>query len=220
MYLLLLSLLAADKPAVTVVTLGDSITRGVRQGVKPEETFSSLLAAGLKEKGVAAEVVNAGVGGERTDGALKRLEKDVLARKPKVVVIMYGTNDSYVDKGAKEVRVSEADFRRNLREMIERLRKSGVEPILMTEPRWAPGEKDGAGNDPNVQLDRYMDVCRQLSREFKTPLVDNFVHWTEAEKKGTKIREWTTDGYHPNPAGHREIAKVLLPVVLEALKRP
>src|SRR5207253_2624513 len=71
---------AADPP--TVVALGDSITRGERTGVKKEETFAALLEGKLKDKGPAAKVVNVGVGGERTDGALARLDKAVIALKP------------------------------------------------------------------------------------------------------------------------------------------
>src|SRR5437868_6231734 len=93
----LLLFLALSGPArgddvVRVVTLGDSITKGVRPGVKADETFTAYLGAALKEKGVKAEAINAGVGGEMTTQALKRLERDVLARKPRLVAIMYGTN--------------------------------------------------------------------------------------------------------------------------------
>src|SRR5438552_15698538 len=58
---------AESKASIRIVTLGDSITRGVRAGVNSEETFAALLQVGLKDKGVAAEVVNLGIGGERTD---------------------------------------------------------------------------------------------------------------------------------------------------------
>src|SRR5690606_8191551 len=34
-----------------------------------------------------------------------------------------------------------------------------------------------------------------------------------AESNGQNLREWTTDGYHPNPAGHRELAARMLPVL-------
>src|SRR5258706_11894334 len=90
---------AEPQTPLEIVTLGDSITKGVRSGVKPEETFAALLEADLKGRGVDAHVSNVGIGGERTDGALARLEKDVLAKKPRLVTVMYGTNDSYVDKG-------------------------------------------------------------------------------------------------------------------------
>src|SRR5438132_12487229 len=91
--LLLTSVVRADEPA-KIITLGDSITKGVRPGVKANETFAAYLQEMLKEKGVKAEVINVGVGGEDTGGALKRLERDVVGRKPRLVAVMYGTNDS------------------------------------------------------------------------------------------------------------------------------
>src|SRR6476660_7469915 len=118
--ILVLSLVAgvvqADEPA-KIITLGDSITKGVRQGVKANETFAAYLQDMLKEKGVKAEVINVGIGGEDTNGALRRLERDVIGRKPRLVAIMYGTNDSYVDKGKKDSRLTPEQFRRNLTEL-------------------------------------------------------------------------------------------------------
>jgi acyl-CoA thioesterase-1 len=209
----------SDEKPPLVITLGDSITRGVRAGVKPEETFSSLLAAALKEKKIAAEVINAGIGGEATDQALRRLQKDVLARKPAVVAIMYGTNDSYVDKGKKDSRLSLDDFKRNVTEIVTTLKKNGIEPVLMTEPRWAPDTSDGIGENPNGRLERFMAACRAIAAAEKIALVDHYAHWTEAEKKGVKLRDWTTDGYHPNPHGHKEMADLMLPVIVKRLEK-
>ena len=55
---------------VTIVTLGDSITRGVRPGVDADETFAAVLEKKLIDRGIEATVINVGVGGERTDQAL------------------------------------------------------------------------------------------------------------------------------------------------------
>ena len=104
-----------------IVTLGDSITKGVRSGVKPEETFAARLEAELKAEGIATEVVNVGIGGERTDQALKRLD-DVISRRPRVVTVMYGTNDSYVDKGAAQSRLALDVYRANLKRIVDSLR--------------------------------------------------------------------------------------------------
>jgi lysophospholipase L1-like esterase len=210
---------AAAPPAepVVIVTLGDSITKGARPGVRQEETFTGLLAARLEEKKIAAKVVNAGVGNESTNGALARLDKAVLMLKPKVVVVMYGTNDSYVDKGAKDSRLTAAEYRKNLVELVDRLRAGGAEPILMTEPRWATTAKDGVGENPNPRLEEFMAACREVANEKKVTLIDHFAHWTEAEKKGTKLADWTTDGCHPNPRGHKEMADLMTPVVVKLL---
>ena len=64
-----------------------------------------------------------------------------------------------------------------------------------------------------------MKVCRQVAEETKTPLVDHFAHWTKANANGIDIGAWTTDQCHPNPRGHEEITKLLLPVVRRALEK-
>lgn len=209
--------LRADEPTVRIITLGDSITRGVRTGVKKEDTFAAVLEASLKAKGVKAEVINVGIGGERADQALARLEKAVIARKPTLVTIMYGTNDSFVDKGQKEPRISKEEYATHLRGIVAKLKKAGIRPVLMTEPRWGDGAKNGAGEDPNPRLEEYLKECRAVAAETKTPLVDHYAHWSKAKAKDIDIGKWTTDLCHPNAAGHREINILLLPVVLKAL---
>src|SRR5436190_22042803 len=67
---------------VRIVVLGDSITRGVRPGVKAEETFASLLDQELRKRKLEAVVINSGVGSERTDLALKRLGKMIADHQP------------------------------------------------------------------------------------------------------------------------------------------
>lgn len=209
--LLISSQARAAEPVV--IALGDSITRGERTGVKAEETFSLLLAEKTK-----AKVVNAGIGGERTDGGLARLEKLLATHKPAVVLVMYGTNDSYVDVGKKEPRITADQYRDNLVKIVDAVRKAGAEPVLMTEPRWAPGATNGAGEDPNERLEKYLDVCRVVAKDKTLKLVDHYAHWKKAEADGTKIRDWTTDGCHPNPRGHKELADLILPVLADALK--
>jgi lysophospholipase L1-like esterase len=206
-----------DTP-VTIVTLGDSITRGVRAGVKPDETFASLIEADLKAKGIAGRVVNRGIGGERTDQAIARLAKDVVALRPRLVSVMYGTNDSYVDAGKSSSRLTLDEYRANLRAIVAALRLEGIEPVLMTEPRWAADARNGLGENPNLRLEPYVGVCRQVAAEWELPLVDHFAHWTQAERAGQAIREWTTDGCHPNPRGHRELADLMVPGLLGVLR--
>ena len=66
-------------------------------------------------------VHNVGIGGERTDLALQRLERDVLSQRPHFVTVMYGTNDSWVDGGKSASRLSEQQYEANLREIVRRL---------------------------------------------------------------------------------------------------
>lgn len=208
-----------DESSLTLVTLGDSITKGVRAGVLPEETFTAIVERELKAKGLKVRAINMGIGGERTDESLRRL-KSVVDARPRVVTIMYGTNDSYVDPGKSESRITADEFRKNLKAIVADLRQQKIVPVLMTEPRWAPDATDGRGQNPNGPLIPFMEVCREVAKDARVPLIDHFAHWTEAEAKGQALRDWMTDGCHPNPRGHREMAEVMLPVLIASLQSP
>lgn len=201
-----------------VVVLGDSITKGVRTGVTAEQTFGAVLQSELRKSTPAIEVINLGIGGERTDQALQRLARDVLSLEPEIVTIMYGTNDSYVDKGQSDSRISREMYSANLRRLISELRHRGIQPVLMTEPRW--GDKaasNGAGEHPNIRLDLYMSACREVAADTNVPLIDHFRIWSDANAAGTDVGTWTTDQCHPDPGGHRVLADSMLPVIRELL---
>lgn len=212
--------LAAAEETFRIVTLGDSITKGIRSGVRAEETFSAVLQEALQKEGLRLLVENLGIGGERTDQALKRLERNVLSLGPRLVTVMYGTNDSWVDAGKTEGRLTEDAYEANLRELLKRLVAAKIQPVLMTEPMFGEANpKNGAGEEPNLRLARYMERCRTVAREMQVPLVDHFSHWADAQRAGQKLQDWTTDGCHPNPAGHAEMARTILKQ-LSALVRP
>ena len=80
--------------SLRIVALGDSITNGVRlAGVKEDETFREIARRELTAKlGRPVEVINAGVNGDIVTLALKRLQADVLDRRPSVLL----RRESYV----------------------------------------------------------------------------------------------------------------------------
>jgi lysophospholipase L1-like esterase len=195
--------------ALKIVTLGDSITKGVRAGVAADQTFASLVEKLLQEGNFPAQIRNVGIGGERTDQAMRRLDA-IIDSHPDIVTVMYGTNDSYVDPGRTESRISRDEYRSNLESIVTRLLSNGIVPVLMTEPRWSDDARpNGLGENPNVRLEPYVQICREVAKEWRVPLVDNYAEWSEARKAGVNLRTWTTDGCHPNPQGHEKIAEAL-----------
>jgi lysophospholipase L1-like esterase len=209
-----------DGAAVRIVALGDSITRGARPRVTPQQTFPALTQAALREAGVRAQVHNVGIGSERTDLALERLERDVISQRPDIVTVMYGTNDSWVDKGKTESRLTEEVFEKNLREIVLRLRAAKISVVLMTEPLFGEDNpRNGLGEDPNIRLARYMTRVRSVARELAVPLVDHFGGWTELQQRGQRLQSWTTDGCHPNADGHAELANRVVAVVAPLLRQ-
>jgi dipeptidyl aminopeptidase/acylaminoacyl peptidase/lysophospholipase L1-like esterase len=203
---------------IEIVTLGDSITKGYRPGVRRDETFAAQLESRLNDEGLPVRVTNVGIGGERTDQALARLDRDVIARRPRIVTIMYGTNDSYVDAGKTSSRISAEAYRDNLRELVRRLRAADIQPVLMTEPRWGlKAGLNGVQEHPNLRLELFLAECRAVAAELEVPLVDHYAHWTSAEQSGQILGAWTTDQCHPNFTGHRALADTMLPVVRQSL---
>jgi acyl-CoA thioesterase-1 len=198
-----------------VVCLGDSVTKGVRPGVKVEETFCAVLQKKLLEAGTKAEVVNFGVGSQTTALALPRMA-EVLATKPTHVVIMYGINDSWIDKDKTESRLSVADYSANLKKMIARLRQEKITPLLMTSnpvaaPKYPP--------ERNAHLKKYVEAMRRLAREEKVALIDVYARFAELALEGTDFNSLFTDAMHPNPKGHAVIADLMFEELQKTAKR-
>lgn len=209
---------------MVVLALGDSITKGVRSGVTADETFSAYLQKKAADMagttGVELVFVNRGIGGEQTHQALARLDRELGEHRPQYVLVMYGTNDSYVDAGKTEPRMTGEEFRRNLQRLVTRIRKAGAEPVLMTEPAYAAvSPKNGRGEHCNVLLSQFMEVTRAVARQRGCVLIDQFAGWKAAEAGGRDLNDWTTDGYHPNPAGHAEIADRIVPILRDRVAR-
>ena len=208
-----------DGPAVRVFTLGDSITRGARRGVPPTATFTARLQAGLRGAGLAVQVHNVGIGSERTDLALARLDRDVISQRPHLVTVMYGTNDSWVDRGQVASRLTESQYETNLREIVRRLQAAGIRVVLMTEPKFAEqNPRNGLDEEPNGRLARYVELCRRVAQETGTLLVDHFAGWDAVQRQGRILQSWTTDGCHPNVDGHADLAARMLPVIAPVVR--
>ena len=191
----------ATKPATQpaggkrIVCFGDSITA---KGYP--EVMAKLLGG--------VEVVNAGVGGNTTAMALKRIDKDVLARKPDVVVIFFGTNDSRLAE--PQVHVPVAQYEANLVRMIELCEKAGAKVVVCTPPpidpapyfkRHAKEKFDAAGGLAKV-LGEYRAAALRAAESKKAAAVD-LNQLMAAEPKWLRRRRRPPD--RRRNGGHREV---------------
>lgn len=187
-----------------VVCFGDSITnRG----------YPAILGESL-----GVEAINAGVGGNTTTKALRRMKQDVLDHKPDVVVIFFGTNDLRVDN--ETVHVPVAEYRDNLSTMIAACRQQGASVVLCTLPpievepfftRHDRGVFDQAGGLPKL-IAAYQQAASRVATDNKIPLVD-------LQTLLTSQPEWLSDdGVHPSDAGNAIIAKHIGDAVAPLLK--
>ncbi len=203
----------------TVICLGDSITKGVRPGVEADQIYEAVLERLLRHRGLQTQVIASGVGSEQTGGALERFDRDVISHRPDCVTIMYGTNDSYVYEGETKPHLTPDEYAANLRRMVRLAKTSGIQAVLMSPiplsatgswMAWSPYKEEG----PNCRIGAYVDAVGRVAADEEVPIVDNYSVWMAATT-GTEqtIDDLTTDGCHPNPAGHELIARTMLPVL-------
>ena len=191
-----------------IAALGDSVTVGPKpvRGRKPGPAFVEILGRQLGEW-----AVNAGLGSDTSTRMLARLGRDVLAKRPRVVLIMAGMNDAaWVDPGPvarTAPRVPAEEFEKNLTAMVERVKKAGAKVVLLTPNPMTRAYKFQnmpfyQENDINDGLAPYADATRRVARQTGACLADIFGDWQSKREH----RAWIPDGLHPNAEGHRRIA--------------
>ena len=209
----------------TVVCLGDSITAAVCEQVSAEQSFCGLLEKMLNEAGMEAKVVNAGIGGHTSQDGLARLDTDVLAHKPDVVTVMFGTNDQSHILGDEKPRVGLDDYEIALRETVRKCRLALAEVVLFTPPPLADGwfkicelptfyKSLGA----SVIVGQYADRVRSISRSLNTPMVDMYQAFINVMIAGGNMDEIMPDGVHPGAEGHEIMAMEMIREVAGALQ--
>ncbi len=158
-----------------VLFLGDSITRA--------GGWHSQIALFYATRFLDRRItwLNAGISGDTSGGAVQRLQWDVLAREPDTVVIMLGMNDAARDDLPGELGMGEvgsdervAEFAKNMRALVEKLRANGVNVILCTPSPYDVTVKVAAASHAaaNDALTRMAAICRELAAEFDLPMVD------------------------------------------------
>jgi lysophospholipase L1-like esterase len=155
-------------------------------------------------------VIGAGISGNRVPDLLARLDRDVLARKPDVVVIYIGINDVWHSQNGRGT--PKGEFEKGLRTLVEKIRAVGGKPVLCTPT--VIGEKKAGTNPLDGMLDEYAEITRGVSAETKAPLIDLraacIAHLAEHNKADAKEGVLTTDGVHLTPAGDQFIAAMMV----------
>ena len=191
--------LASPAPAVgagVIVAFGDSLTAGF--GVAQDEAYPVRLEERLRREGYAYRVVNAGVSGDTTAGALRRVDWVVRAH-PDVVIVAFGANDGLRGQ-------SVAAMRDNLEAIVTRLRGAGAR-VLLAGMRMSPNYGDDYARE-------FAEAFPRVARRTGVPLVPFLLDGVAAI-----ARLNLPDAIHPNADGHRIIAEHLWPFVAPLLRR-
>ena len=193
-----------------IIFFGDSITE---QGVKPNGYVSIIrteLAAQFRDLNL--DVIGAGISGNKVTDLQSRLVRDVLSKKPSVVVIYIGINDVWHWNLKNLKGTTKEQYEAGLREIIARIQYSGAGVILCTPS--VIGEKRDSSNAQDPMLKEYAAISRKVAKDLGAELCDlqlafhNYLALNNPENKEKGIL--TTDGVHLNDEGNKLVARELL----------
>jgi len=214
----LTALVAEDSPlrkGERIVFLGDSITA--------VGGYHKRMAAALKEQRPDLEVtiINAGKSGHKIPDCQKRLQRDVLAKKPTLVFIYIGVNDVWHFKTHKAKDGTPKDvFEADLRDLVRQCKASGALVVVATLA--TIGEKHDGSNPQDTMLDEYAAITRTVTKEEGAPLCDlreAFMDYLkEHNTENRRNRILTRDGVHPIEAGDRLICDQASDAIAAAIR--
>ena len=178
-----------------VVFLGDSLSAGY--GLPAEQAFPALVERRLSERGLPVRIVNAGVSGDSTSGALDRLDW-LLGQKPDVLVVELGSNDAF--RGQPVERIES-----NLREIVVRAQRAGARVLIL-------GMKVPTNYGPEYS-NAFDAVYRRVAKDTRAALMPFLL-----DGVGGHPELNMDDGIHPNAQGHKIVAENLLPYLERVLR--
>ena len=199
--------LATNQP-ILIVAIGSSSTRGW-MATDIGHSYPALLQRYLNDHvpRISAAVINRGIGGQDAPEELARLETDVLAVKPQLVIWQAGANGAVRDE-------TPATFKRLMQEGIAQLKAAGADVILMDNQR----SPRILSSPDHVLLENAMKeiaASTGVNMFSRGGLMDK---WEEA---GAPNEDFiAADGFHMNNRGYACLADALGATIAEALQQP
>jgi acyl-CoA thioesterase-1 len=189
---------AGEAEPGVVLFLGTSLTAG--PGIDPDQTYPALVQEKIDSAGLPYRTVNAGVSGETSAGALRRLEW--LLRQPfDVLVLETGANDM--------LRGGEPDsVRANLLSIIRRVRAERPDARIVLVGMLA------VRNLGREYVEEFDSLYPRVARENDLAFVPFLLEGVAGDPALN-----LPDGIHPNEAGHRRLAQTVWKMLEPVLRR-
>jgi lysophospholipase L1-like esterase len=151
--------------------------------------------------------VNRGIGGQTTSQMLLRFRADVVALRPRAVVILAGTNDIGGNGGP----IALGAVQDNLAAMTEQARSAGIRVVLATLLPVSDDKSDEGGapllwtrDHPAETISALNRWIAEHARAHRHVVLDYFK--ATVDGRGLLRPDLTDDGLHPNAAGYAVMA--------------
>ena len=195
-----------------VIFFGDSITQaGVQGGGYIVRVDSMCKVEGSGDK---YEFIGAGIGGNKIYDLYLRMDSDVLAKNPDMVIIYIGVNDVW-HKSSSGTGTDADKFEKFYQAIIDKLKAKNIKIILSTPA--AIGEKTDFSNPQDGDMNEYSNIIRRIALKNSLALVDlrkAFLDYNIKNNPDNKDRGiLTTDRVHLNAKGNQLVADEMWKVI-------
>jgi acyl-CoA thioesterase-1 len=180
----------------TIVAVGDSLTAGL--GVAEAQAYPAQLSRRLQADGYHYRVVNAGVSGETSSGALSRIDWVVSSLQPDIVILETGAND-----GLRGLNPSLLEA--NLDRLLDTLTGQGIH-VVLAGMRMLPN----LGPDYTRAFD---DIYPRIAAKHGVILVPFFLEGVAGQAALNQ-----DDRLHPTADGYARIVETIYPYVITAIQ--
>ena len=225
-----------ENSPVTIAFLGDSVTQGCFEcyltspnTLQTVFDYGSAYSTRLKEilhilyPSVQINIINSGISGDSAPVGLQRMERDILAYNPDLVVVSYGLNDS--TKGADGL----CEYEEALSQIFMCLQENGIETIFLTQNvmngNVSPHLRDqlfidlanGFANDiqNNGVLSRYFEKAKETCVKYNVKVCDLHSVWKRLVDVGVDTTELLANKLnHPIREFHYYMAIKLIEIIL------
>lgn len=210
-----------DNGAINIVAFGDSITHGsLNHAIDYESVYWERLRKKILKirNYVPVNAICAGIGGETSESSVKRIESQVMAHNPDLVIVCFGLND---------VNILLDNFLNALRTIFEKCQNGGTEVIYMTPNMMNTyiaddtfeSDREYAAVTMKAQtdgtMDRYISEAVKLAESMEVTVCDCYSEWKKlAETQDTTLLLCNRVN-HPSAEMHELFAQKLFETIFK-----
>lgn len=211
------------KSGETIAFMGDSITQAGNRG----NGYINLVLKGLKANELEVKKIPAGKSGNKSSDMLRRVDQQVISKKPEWMTLSCGVNDVWHFKLILGNRTFEGvgieDYKKNITEIIDKCQKADIKVMVLTSTMIG----EDASKELNQDMIPYNEFLREIAKD-KGCLLADLNADMQAQLKtipdvkgkpgnfgkffygGDLKNKLTSDGCHMNPEGNKMMARGIL----------
>ena len=187
-----------------ICVLGDSIVYGAWDEEK--HGYVNRLKEEIKNNKKIENIYGLGIPGETSEGLVKRIDIELKPRNPNTIIIATGINDTIYIKSKNKEAVSQENFIKNIRKIIDIAKKYTNNILILGLTRVIEEHTTPIlWNDDEMYFNNTIKKYDKALEEFCNTNNIEYIKMFDL----LEDEDFSDDGIHPNEKGHEKIYKVI-----------